>query len=84
MRLQFITFLLMIFNLIAANTSAQNGTVKGLVSTNDGKPAEQVNVIIKGVKTGRIGNEWPARSQQINISPSHSRNLSSFIDVINN
>ncbi len=48
-RLLFVPFLLLAIHLIA-----QTGTIKGKVSTKDGKPAEFVNVFLLGTQKGAI------------------------------
>lgn len=52
MKLSFTVLLLM----YSAWVLGQNGTLKGKVTTNDGKPAEFVNVIIKGANRGAVAD----------------------------
>lgn len=42
------------FFLISCNLMAQTGTVKGKITTTDGKPAEDVNVVIKALNKATI------------------------------
>ena len=40
-----------------ASAYAQTGTIKGIILTSDGKPAEFVNVMVKEIKKGTVTNE---------------------------
>eukprot|EP01136_Pigoraptor_vietnamica_P043440 Opistho-1_new@18845 len=50
----YFTIVFLLFNVIAF---AQNATIKGKISTSDGKPAEFVNVQLNGTNKGTISNE---------------------------
>lgn len=43
--------------LLAYEATAQSGTIKGQVTTSDGKPAEFVNVVLEGIGKGAVVNQ---------------------------
>jgi iron complex outermembrane receptor protein len=46
-----------VFLLMGPLAIAQQSTIKGRITTNDGKPAEFVNVVLKGSNKGAVANE---------------------------
>jgi iron complex outermembrane receptor protein len=56
MRASFRFVFILISSLLMHSLSAQTGVIRGSVSTSDGKPAEQVNVLLKELKAGAISD----------------------------
>jgi iron complex outermembrane receptor protein len=50
-------FLMLFFCILSAQAFAQTGTIKGTVTTSDGKPAEFVNIALEGSTKGAVVNE---------------------------
>src|SRR5690349_14987180 len=50
------THAIIFFFLLVGVAQAQNGTVKGVVKTSDGQPAEAVNIGLKGTSKGTFVN----------------------------
>lgn len=50
-------FLMFIFLIVSVRAIAQTGTIKGTVTTSDGKPAEFVNIILEKTARGAVVNE---------------------------
>lgn len=76
MKLSFTVLLLM----YSAWVLGQNGTLKGKVTTNDGKPAEFVNVIIKGANRGAVA-DIDGNYQISNVKPGEYVAQVSFIGL---
>lgn len=76
MKLSFTVLLL----ICSAWVFGQNGTLKGKVTTNDGKPAEFVNVIIKGANRGTVA-DIDGNYQITNVKPGEYVAQVSFIGL---
>nr|WP_295928265.1 TonB-dependent receptor [uncultured Dyadobacter sp.] len=50
-------FLTLIFSILSVQVIAQTGTIKGTVTTSDGKPAEFVNIVLEKTSRGTVVNE---------------------------
>jgi len=52
--MRYLIIALVVFNLLSVDANSQTGTIKGKVTTRDGEPAGQVNVIIGELKMGIV------------------------------
>jgi len=55
--MKFIATLLLMFCLAAAQAQQTTGSVKGKISTADGKPADYVSIVIKGTAKGAVSDK---------------------------
>jgi iron complex outermembrane recepter protein len=73
--------ILIAFNLLAMITFAQTGTIKGKISTSDGKPAEFVNVGLKGSHKGATANNQ-GHYEIKEVEPGSYTRVTSFIGLV--
>jgi iron complex outermembrane receptor protein len=78
---KFIGCLLMMFLVHTSYAQQQNGSIKGIVKTSDGKPAEFVNIALQGTAKGATVSQSGHYAVN-NIKPGNYQLVASFIGLV--